>query len=286
MVLEAVPHIVNVLMISSVYVLAALGFALVFGVMQIMNFAHGAIYMVGGFVCYYFWVVLGLNPWASLLLTMLVMALLGLFLEKFCFRPFQRDFEKCVIMAIALVIILRTGADLTVGTLAKGLPSLLPGIVEVENIRVGADRLLVLAICIALLVALTLFIQKSKVGQAMLAIAVDRDGAALQGVNINRISGLACAIGCGLAGLAGGLLSSVLVLHVSIADVMLVKIIAVVILSGIGSIGGIWAGGLIMGVLDTLCPYFMSAAASDSVGLGLIVLILLIRPQGFFGYEV
>jgi len=285
-VLEAVPHIVNVLMISSVYVLAALGFALVFGVMQIMNFAHGAIYMVGGFVCYYFWVVLGLNPWASLLLTMLVMALLGLFLEKFCFRPFQRDFEKCVIMAIALVIILRTGADLTVGTLAKGLPSLLPGIVEVENIRVGADRLLVLAICIALLVALTLFIQKSKVGQAMLAIAVDRDGAALQGVNINRISGLACAIGCGLAGLAGGLLSSVLVLHVSIADVMLVKIIAVVILSGIGSIGGIWAGGLIMGVLDTLCPYFMSAAASDSVGLGLIVLILLIRPQGFFGYEV
>lgn len=286
MVLEAVPHIINVLMISSVYVLAALGFALVFGVMQIMNFAHGAIYMVGGFVCYYFWVVLGLNPWASLLLTMFVMALLGLFLEKFCFRPFQRDFEKCVIMAVALVIILRTGADLTVGTLAKGLPSLLRGIVEVENIRVGADRLLVLAICIALLVALTLFIQKSKVGQAMLAIAADRDGAALQGININRISGFACAIGCGLAGLAGGLVSSVLVLHVSIADVMLVKIIAVVILSGIGSIGGIWAGGLIMGVLDTLCPYFMSAAASDSVGLGLIILILLIRPQGFFGYEV
>jgi branched-chain amino acid transport system permease protein len=285
-VLEAVPHIINVLMISSVYVLAALGFALVFGVMQIMNFAHGAIYMVGGFVCYYFWVVLGLNPWASLLLTMLVMALLGLFLEKFCFRPFQRDFEKCVIMAVALVIILRTGADLTVGTLAKGLPSLLPGIVEVENIRVGADRLLVLAICIGLLVALTLFIQKSKVGQAMLAIAADRDGAALQGININRISGFACAMGCGLAGLAGGLVSSVLVLHVSIADVMLVKIIAVVILSGIGSIGGIWAGGLIMGILDTLCPYFMSAAASDSVGLGLIVLILLIRPQGFFGYEV
>lgn len=286
MVLEAVPHIVNVLMISSVYVLAALGFALVFGVMQIMNFAHGAIYMVGGFVCYFFWVVLGLNPWVSLFLTMVIMGILGLFLEKFCFRPFQRDFEKCVIMAIALVIILRTGADLTVGTLAKGLPTLLPGIVEVENIRVGADRLLVLAICIALLVALTLFIQKNKVGQAMLAIAMDRDGAALQGVNINRISGLACAIGCGLAGLAGGLLSSVLVLHVSIADVMLVKIIAVVILSGIGSIGGIWAGGLIMGVLDTLCPYFMSAAASDSVGLGLIVLILLIRPQGFFGYEV
>lgn len=286
MVLEAVPHIVNVLMISSVYVLAALGFAIVFSVMQIMNFAHGAIYMVGGFVCYFFWIVLGLNPWAALPLTMLVMALFGLFLEKFCFRPFQRDFEKAVIMAIALVIILRTGADLTVGTLAKGLPSLLPGIVEVENIRVSADRLLVLAICIALLVALTLFIKKSKAGWAMLAIAADRDGAALQGIDINRISGLACAIGCGLAGLAGGLVGSVLVLHVAIADVMLVKIIAVVIVSGIGSIGGIWAGGLMMGALDTLCPYFMSAAASDSVGLGLIVLILLIRPQGFFGYEV
>lgn len=283
---EVVSHAVNVLMLSSMYILIALGFALVFSVMQIMNFAHGAIYMIGGFICYYFWVVLGLNPWISLPLTMMAMGLFGLFLERFCFRPFQRDFEKAVVMAMAVVIILRTGADLTVGSVGKGLPPLVQGIVEVGDVRVSADRLAVLTICILLLVILTLFIQRSKAGQSMLAIAQDRDAAALQGININRISAFACALGCGLAGLAGGLVGSVTVLHVVMADVILVKIIAVVILSGIGTIGGIWAGGLVLGTIDALFPYFMPVAVADSIGLGLIVLILILRPQGFFGHEV
>jgi branched-subunit amino acid ABC-type transport system permease component len=93
-------------------------------------------------------------------------------------------------------------------------------------------------------------------------------------------------MGCGLAGLAGGLVGSVLVLHVGMSNVILVKIIAVVIIAGIGSIGGIWAGGLILGALDAVGPYVLSAAVSDSLGLGLIILILVIRPQGFFGQEV
>lgn len=286
MTFEVAGHIVNVLMLSSIYVLVALGFALVFSVMQIMNFAHGAIYMIGGYVCYYFWVVLGVNPWLSLLLTMLVMALFGLFIEKFCFRPFQRDPEKAIIMAIALTIFLRTGADLTVGPLGKGLPSLLSGSFKFGNVIVQADGLAVLLICTVLLIALVLFIQKSKVGQSMLAIAQDRDAAALQGIDINRVSAFACAMGCGLAGLAGGLVGSVLVLHVIMADVILVKLIAVVILSGIGSIGGIWAGGLILGAMDALLPFYMSSSVAESLALGLIVVILVIRPQGFFGNEV
>jgi len=279
-------HLVNVLMTSSIYVLVALGFALVFSVMRIMNFAHGAIYMIGGFVCYNFWVPLGLGPWVSLALTMLIMGLFGLFLEKFCFRPFQRDFEKATVMAIALVIILKTGADLTVGPLAKSMPPLVSGSIRAGGVTFGADRLMVLLIASVLLTALILFIQKTKVGQATLAIAHDPDAASLMGINTNRVSALVCATGCGLAGLAGGLVGSVLVLHVSIADVMLVKIIGVVILAGIGSIGGVWAGGLVMGALDALCPYFLSNVVSDPLGLGLVVLILVIRPQGFFGHEM
>ena len=152
--------------------------------------------------------------------------------------------------------------------------------------QISPDRLVVLAICTVLLVALTVFIQKTQVGQSMLAIAQDHDAAALQGVNANRISALAFAISCGLAGLAGGLVGSILVLHVGMADIMLVKVIAVIILAGIGSIGGIWAGGLILGALGALGPYFLSAVVSDTLGLGLIIAILLIRPQGFFGQEV
>jgi branched-chain amino acid transport system permease protein len=286
MVSELVSPLVNSLMLSSIYVLATLGFALVFSVMRIMNFAHGAIYMAGAYVCYYFWVVFGFNPWVSLALTMLVTALFGLFIEKFCFRPFQLDFEKAIVMAVALVIILQTAANLTVGPTVKGLPPLLTNVFKVGDVTLKADRVVVMIICILLLAALTIFIQKSKVGQSMLAIAQDRDAAALQGINTNRISALACAMGCSLAGLAGGLVGSVLVLHVGMSNVILVKIIAVVILAGIGSIGGIWTGGLILGALDAVGPYVLPAAVSDSLGLGLIVLILVIRPQGFFGQEV
>ncbi|MBI5586679.1 MAG: branched-chain amino acid ABC transporter permease [Deltaproteobacteria bacterium] len=279
-------HIINVLMISSIYVLAALGFALVFGVMRIMNFAHGALYMVSGYVCYYFWMVLGLNPWGSLLLTMLVMALIGVVLERFCFRPFQGDFEKATIMAIILVIILKTGTDLTVGPYTKRLPSLIPGVLEIGDVRLNADRLVILLVCAGLLAMLTLFIQKSRAGLSMLAIAEDREAAALQGININRVSALAFVLGCGLVGLAGGVMGTVFVLHVGVADIMLIRIIAVVILSGIGTIGGIWAGGIIVGALDALGPYFLPSAASDLVSLGLIILILVVRPRGFFGQEV
>jgi branched-chain amino acid transport system permease protein len=229
---------------------------------------------------------MGLGPWVSLPLTMFVTALFGLFIEKFCFRPFERDFEKATVMAIALVIILKTGADLTVGPLGKSMPPLVPGSVNFGGIVFGADRLIVLVIACILLIALVFFIRKTNFGQAMLAIAYDRDAAALQGINTNRISALACAMGCGLAGLAGGLVGSVLVLHVSIADTMLVKIIGVVILAGIGSIGGVWAGGLAMGAVDALGPYFLPNVVYDPLGLGLIVLILILRPQGFFGQEI
>ena len=281
-----VPHLLNVLMLSSLYVLATLGFALVFSVMRIMNFAHGAIYMAGGYICYYFWVVFSFNPWVSLALTTVVTALFGLFIEKFCFRPFQLDFEKAIVMAVALVIILQTAANLTVGPTVKGLPPLLTKTFEFGGVTLKADRVMVLGICVLLLAGLTVFIRKSKAGQAMLAIAHDRDAAALQGVNTNRISALACAIGCGLAGLSGGLVGSVLVLHVGMSNNILVKIIAVVILAGIGSIGGIWAGGLILGTLDAVGPYILPAAVAESLGLGLIILILIIRPQGLFGEEV
>lgn len=282
---EVMSHLINVLMVSSIYVLVALGFALVFSVMRIMNFAHGAIYMIGGFVCYSFWIPLGLGPWVALPLTVVATGLFGLVLEKFCFRPFRKDFEKATIMAIALVIILKTGADLTVGAYGKSMPPIVSGNIHFGAVTFGADRLMVLLIACVLLVVLMLFVKKTRMGQAMLAIAQDPDGAALMGINTDRISGLACAMGCGLAGLAGGLVGSVLVLHVSIADTMLVKVIGVIILAGIGSIGGVWAGGLAMGTLDALGPYFLPNVVSDPLGLALVVLILVIRPQGFFGQE-
>lgn len=283
---QIVVHAINVLMVSSIYILVALGFGLVFSVMRIMNFAHGAVYMIGGFVCFSLWVQLGLGPWLALPLTAIGMAVFGLIIEWLCFRPFYRDFEKSTVMAIALVMILKTSADLTVGPTGKSMPPLIAGNISAGGVVFPADRVVVLLIACLILSILIVFIRRTKAGQAMLAIAHDPDAASLMGINNNRISSLVCAMGFGLAGLAGGLVGSVLVLHVSMGDTMLIKIIGVIILAGIGSIGGLWAGGLVMGGLDVLGPSFFPNVVSDPLGFAVVVFILIIRPRGFFGEDV
>ena len=115
--------IINALLLSSMYILAASGFALVLSIMGVLNFAHGALYMVGGYVCYELAIQYGLNLWLSLFLAALIMALFGLFLERFCFRPFYGDFFKSVIMSIALILILETSINLTVGVHVRSLPA-------------------------------------------------------------------------------------------------------------------------------------------------------------------
>jgi len=276
----------NALCLSSMYILVAVGFALILSIMRILNFAHGVLYMVGAYVCYYLAVVLGLPPWAAVILSALVFGLFGLFLEKFCFRPFHGDFNRTLMVAIALIIILQTAANVTVGAYAKAIPPILPGIVSIAGVSLSAVRLAPFFVGTSLLLGLTLLIRKAKVGQQMLAVAQDREAAALQGIEVNRISALACALACALAAVAGSLMGSVATLYTYMGDFMLVKVIAVVILAGIGSIGGVFVSGLIIGSLDATLPILIGGAAGDLVGFALVILILLVRPQGLFGHEM
>jgi branched-chain amino acid transport system permease protein len=265
--------------------MVALGFALVFSVAGILNLAHGAIYMVGGYVCYLLWVTLGLNPWLALLLTMLITGLIGLFIERVGFRHCQGSFERVILMCLAIILILETGVNVTLGATAKGIPPLIPGNIVIWGASVAATRLVALVISALLLAAVFLFIQKGKLGQEMLAISQDEVGAVLQGINVNRVSGFACALGCAIAGLAGGLMGSIMSLNAFMGDTMLVKACALVIIGGIGSIGGILPAGLILGTIDGTLPLFISGHLTDVLAFGLIILILLIRPRGLFGRE-
>lgn len=277
---------VNALVLSSMYILVALGFALLLSIMGVLNFAHGAIYMVGGYICYQLAVEFGLNQWLSLLLSALIVGLFGLFLERFCFRPFFGDMFRTIVMAIALILILETTVNVTVGVHIRSLPAFVPGIIKAGAISVSAERLVTFVVGGVLLLGMTLFIRRAKVGQQMLAVAQDPEGAALQGISVHRISALACAVGCGLAAVAGSLMGAVLSLSPFMGGYMLVKAIQLVILSGIGSIGGVLVGGLIIGSIDATLPVFTSGAVTQAVGLGIIVILLLFRPQGLFGREV
>ena len=282
----AVNAIIGALVLSSMYILVALGFALLLSIMGVLNFAHGAIYMVGGYICYQFAVEFDVNQWLSLLLSVIITGSFGLFFERFCFRPFFGDMHRTIVMSIAIVLVLETTVNLLVGVHVRSLPAFVPGILRAGAISLSAERLITFLIGALLLAALFFFIKRAKVGQQMLAVAQESEGAALQGIEIHRISALACVMGCGLAAVAGSLMGAVFELSPFMGDYMLVKAIQLVILGRIGSIGGVLAGGLIVGTIDAVLPMFTSGAITQAVGLGIIIVLLFLRPQGLFGREV
>jgi branched-chain amino acid transport system permease protein len=282
----AINTIIGALVLSSMYILVALGFALLLSIMGVLNFAHGAIYMVGGYICYQFAVEFGLNQWLSLLLSTIIMGAFGVLLERFCFRPFYGDMYRTIVMTIAIVLVLETTVNVLVGVHIRSLPAFVPGIIKAGAISLSAERLVTFFIGGVLLLGLTWFIRKARAGQQMLAVAQEPEGAALQGIDIFRISAVACAMGCALAAVAGSLMGAIFELSPFMGDYMLVKAIQLVILSGIGSIGGVLVGGLIVGSIDAVLPLFASGAVAQAVGLGIIIVLLLLRPHGLFGREV
>jgi branched-chain amino acid transport system permease protein len=207
---QVVATITNVLILSSIYILLALGFAFLFNMLGILNLAHGAIYMVGGYIGLVLIRALGLNPWVALLLTTLIFGAFGIFLEKFCFRPFVGDFNRTVMMCVVIIIILQTAVNIIAGTQILSLPSFIEGVFKMGPVSVSYERIVTFAIGAVLLWAIIWFVNRTKWGQQMQAISQDMEAAALQGINVHRISALACAMGSGLAAIAGCLIGAYL----------------------------------------------------------------------------
>jgi branched-chain amino acid transport system permease protein len=276
----------NGIVLSAIYIMVALGFALLLSIMGIFNFAHGAIYMVGAFITFGLVKSLGINQWAGLAMSMAIMGSFGLFLEKFCFRPFAGKAFHVIVMSIALILILETAVVVEFGGSNRALPAFTPGNLTFGVVSVSIDRVMTLIISAILLSVMVIFIQKTKIGQQMLAVSQDREGAALQGINVNRTSAIAMVIACVLATLSGSLMSSLYYLGPFMGDGILMKAIEVVILSGIGSVGGILAGGLIIGFTDAVLPVYTDPLIAQTITIGIIIVILLVRPKGLFGYEL
>jgi len=267
------------------YILVALGFALILSVLNVLNFSHAAIYTVGGYVLHQFSVVFGLNQWVSLLISMMAMAGLGLILERFCFRPFLNDMNRIIIITLALIVILTATLNVTVGSYIKTVPAFVPGVLRLGSVSISGERFATFIIGGILLTGLILFVKKTRTGLQMLAMAEDMEAAALQGIKTHRISAITTSIGCALAAVAGSLMGAILTLNPYMGDVMLVKAIEIVILGGIGSIVGVLLGGLVVGAIDATLPLFISGSATELTGLGIVIIFLLFRPQGFFGRE-
>ena len=278
--------LINTLVLSSMYILAALGFAFIFNMMGAINLAHGGVYMMAGYLCFYLTRWLGVSNWIAMLIATVVMALFGMLMEKFCFRPFMKDFSRIVMIGVALMTIFTTTSTVLAGTVVLQTNPFATGLARFGNVTVSNERILTFSIGVALLLIVLIIVNKTALGRQMEAIAQDRVGAALSGININKVSATVCAIGFGLAAVAGSLMGAYRSLTPMVGDSIILRILMLVMLSGAGSMNGIIITGLIMGLLDSWLPFFFQGFGSDAVASLIVITLMLIRPKGFFGHEM
>ncbi len=277
--------IFNGLVSAGIYILIALGLTLVLSIVGIIQLAHGEIYMLGAYGVYFLCTMTRLEFLPSLVISVLITGCLGIVLEKVFFRPFRRDPERALIVAIGLIIFLQQAVLLAVGGVPKSLPSPFSGTINLSGIVMPWERLVVVIVAFILVAVLFLLINRTKTGQAMVAVSQDRDAASLYGINIDRISSIAMFLGCALAAAAGGLVGAITSISPIMGGFALIKGIAVIVIGGLGSITGAVLGGLIIGLLDGIIPAFLPTQMASIIGFAIIVLILLTRPQGLLGHE-
>ena len=269
--------------LAMVYVLVALGLTLIFSILEIINFAHGEFYMLGGYVTYYAFAVFGLNYFATLGFAILAVGLAGVVAERLIFRYLRGKTLNAFIVSLGLLWVMQASAQLSFGVLDKPVPSAFSGIVRAFGLVISVERLVVSLSAIVLIAALYLFLRWSRPGRAMRAVAQDADAAALQGVDIELVSALGFGIGCALAGGAGGLLAPVFAVSPAMGALPVVKAFIIIIIGGMGSLPGAVVGGLLLGSVEGLGSLFMGSAAVSVLGFLVVILVLLVRPRGLFG---
>ena len=277
--------ILNGLVSGGIYILVAVGMTLVLSITRIIQLAHGEIYMLGAYCVYYLCAVFGIHFFLALIVSMLLVGVLGIVLERVFFRPVRGDEIRSLIVGVGLMLLFQNFVLVAAGGNAKPIRSPFVGVLHVLGVTIPWERFAVVLIGLFLVSALLLFINRTRIGQAMVAISEDRDVATLQGINIDRISAIAMFLGCALAAVAGGLVGSILSVSPFMGGFALMKGIAVIILGGLGSITGAIIGGFILGLIDGLIPAFLNIRVAGLIGFGLIILILLWRPEGILGHD-
>ena len=283
-----VSYLSSGLALGSVYALIALGYTMVYGIAKMLNFAHGDIIMVGGYVAFYACMAFNLPWWLCIILSILVCIILGVLVERLAYRPLRNASSLSVLItAIGVSYFLQNFAQLSFGSDTKIFPNLLSeGSFKFFNGQLTISYLSVITIvvCLVIMVCLMLFINKTKIGRAMRACAEDKEAAQLMGININTTISITFAIGSGLAAIASILLcSSYPSLSPTLGSMPGIKAFTAAVFGGIGSIPGALLGGLLLGVLENLAKAYISTQLSDAIVFAVLIIVLLIRPAGLLG---
>lgn len=284
-------YLINGISLGSVYAIIALGYTMVYGIAKMLNFAHGDVIMIGSYVVFVTVSTMGLPPMAGVLLAVAVCTLLGMTIERIAYKPLRGASPLAVLItAIGVSYLLQNVALLIFGADTKSFTSVvtLPAIkLAGGEMTITGETIVTILSCIVIMIGLTAFINKSKAGQAMLAVSEDRGAATLMGINVNGTIALTFAIGSALAAIAGVLLCSAYPSLTPYTGSMPgIKAFVAAVFVGIGSIPGAFIGGILLGVIEILSKAYISSQMSDAIVFSVLIIVLLVKPTGILGKKI
>lgn len=281
-----IEQLINGLNLGSIYALMALGYTMVYGIAKMLNFAHGDIIMVGAYTLSLVMTNLGMPPIIAILASVIICSLLGVTIEKIAYKPLRSASPLTVLItAIGVSYFLQSVALLIFGSNKRKVESA----ITMSGISIGSFELtgvsiITLGVTILIMIGLTLFIKKTKLGKAMLAVSEDKGAAQLMGINVNQTISITFAIGSALAAVAGVLfVSSYGFVGPYTGSLPGIKAFVAAVLGGIGSIPGAMLGGILLGIIESLSKAYISTNLSDAIVFGVLIIVLLVKPSGLLG---
>ena len=286
-----ISYLINGLSLGSVYAIIALGYTMVYGIAKMLNFAHGDIIMIGGYVVFLATSSAGMPPLLAVLLSVIVCTVLGVTIERIAYKPLREAPSLAVLItAIGVSYLLQNVALLLFGANPKSFTSVVPfsGLsLAGGNLNISGEAIVTILSGIVIMVGLSVFIKRTKAGQAMLAVSEDKGAAQLMGINVNGTIGLTFAIGSALAAIAGALLCSAYpTLNPYTGSMPGIKAFVVAVFGGIGSIPGAMIGGILLGVIEILSKAYISSQLSDAIVFSVLIIVLLVKPTGIMGKKI
>ena len=284
-------HLINGVSLGSIYAIIALGYTMVYGIAKMLNFAHGDVIMVGGYMCFCATTYLGWPAPAGVLLAVVVCTALGVVIERLAYKPLRMAPSLAVLItAIGVSYFLQNAALLIWGSGQKSFTSVVKGSpfqLFDGQLTVTPVTLVTVLACIVIMIVLTLFTNKSKMGTAMRVVSEDKGAAQLMGINVNTTISLTFAIGSGLAAIAGVLLCSAYpTLMPTTGSMPGIKAFTAAVFGGIGSIPGAFVGGILLGVIEIFAGAYISTQLSNAIVFAVLILVLLVKPDGLLGKRV
>lgn len=286
-----ISYLINGVSLGSIYALIALGYTMVYGIAKMLNFAHGDVIMIGAFVTYTVVSTWQMSPWLGIVAAIVVCTLLGMLIERVAYKPLRQATSLAVLItAIGVSYFLQNIALLIFGSDPKSFTSVVPVSdwqLAGGQLTISGETIVTILLSVVIMVALVLFINKSKPGKAMKAVSEDRGAAQLMGVNVNGTITLTFAIGSGLAAIAGVLLCSTYPQLTPYTGAMPgIKAFVAAVFGGIGSIPGAMIGGVLLGIIEILSRAYISSELADAIVFGVLIVVLVVRPTGILGKKI